>query len=280
MRPEGLTIVATPIGNLADISLRAIEVLRQVDVVVCEDTRVTRTLLDAYDLSVTLWTYHEHNADQQRPKLMKHLESGKTLALVSDAGMPLISDPGYKLVRDALDAGLPVTAVPGASASLTALVLSGLPSDRFFFAGFLPAKQAARRKALDEYQAIPGSLLFYESAKRLAASLQDMAESLGPRPACVARELTKRFEELRRGALPDLAEHYKTHGPPKGEVVIVVGPAETHSASDAEVEASLVAALETASLRDAVAEVTEQTGRPRNEVYQMALQLKKRPADP
>ncbi len=272
----GLYLVATPIGNLADISLRAIEVLGQAGLVACEDTRTTRKLLTAHGIAAKLTAYHEHNAARVRPRLMERLECGEAVALVSDAGTPLISDPGYKLVAAAAEAGVAVTAVPGASAGLAALTVSGLPSDRYFFAGFLPNKSAARHRALAELVPVPASLVIYESARRLPAALADMAEVLGPRPAAVARELTKLHEEVRRGTLAALAEHYQQAGPPKGEVVVVIGPpdADTATAPSAEaLDTHLRAALGRESLRDAVAAIAEATGLPRKQIYARALEL-------
>jgi 16S rRNA (cytidine1402-2'-O)-methyltransferase len=271
----GLYLVATPIGNLADISLRALDVLARADLVACEDTRTTRKLFTAHGIATKLTAYHDHNAARVRPKLMERLECGEAVALVSDAGTPLISDPGYRLVAAAAEANVTVTAVPGASAGLAALTVSGLPSDRFLFAGFLPNKTGARRRALAELVPIPASLVIYESARRLPAALADMAEVLGPRPAAVARELTKLHEEVRRGTLPALAEHYARAGPPKGEVVVVVGPpGPDASAPEPEVlDARLRAAFRRASLRDAVAAVAEATGLPRRQVYARALEL-------
>ena len=272
----GLYLVATPIGNLADISLRALDVLARADLIACEDTRTTRKLLTAHGIAAKLTAYHEHNAARVRPRLMERLECGEAVALVSDAGTPLISDPGYKLVAAAAEAGVTVTAVPGASAGLAALIVSGLPSDRYFFAGFLPNRSAARRRALAELAPLQASLVIYESARRLPASLADMAEVLGPRPAAVARELTKLHEEVRRATLSELAQHYAQAGAPKGEVVVVVGPpgpgAEAVPDAGA-VDAQLRAALARASLRDAVAAVAEASGLPRRQVYARALEL-------
>ena len=195
----GLYVTATPIGNAADISLRALDVLRGADLVLCEDTRVTAKLFAIHGIGTRTAPYHDHNAAEMRPRVLARLAAGEAIALVSDAGTPLISDPGYKLVREAVEAGHPVTTLPGASSVMAALTLAGLPTDRFFFAGFLSAKQEARRKELAELAAIPSTLVFLESANRLAASLADMAVALGPREAAVARELTKKFEEVRRG---------------------------------------------------------------------------------
>ncbi len=266
--------MATPIGNLGDITLRALETLARADAIACEDTRVTRKLLDAHGIERPLVSYHEHNAARVRPRLIARLQAGEAVALVSDAGTPLISDPGHKLVRAATEAGLKVEALPGASAVTSALVVSGLPSDRFLFAGFLPAKSAARRTALAGLSDIAVTLIFLESARRLPAALADMAAVLGERPAAVARELTKLHEEVRRDRLDRLAAHYAAAGPPKGEVVVVVGPADAAAETTAaELDRQLLAALDRDSLRDAVAAVTEATGLSRRRVYARALEL-------
>jgi 16S rRNA (cytidine1402-2'-O)-methyltransferase len=227
-------------------------------------------------IGTPLIAYHEHNAARMRPVIMERLRAGETLALVSDAGTPLVSDPGYKLVRAAIAEGLRVTTVPGPSAALAALVLSGLPSDRFMFAGFLAPRSAARRRELQDLSAIPATLVFFESANRLPAALADMAAVLGERDAAVAREMTKMFEEVRRGPLAALADHYGAAGAPKGEVAIVVGPPAAGSGpDDAEVDRLLSAALARESLRDAVVGVTAATGLPRREIYARALRLSK-----
>jgi 16S rRNA (cytidine1402-2'-O)-methyltransferase len=272
----GLYVVATPIGNMADVTLRALALLRGADVVACEDTRVTAKLLARHGLSCSLVAYHDHNAERMRPLLLERLRGGQSVALVSDAGTPLVSDPGFKLVREAIALGLPVTTLPGASAPLAALVLSGLPSDRFFFGGFLPAKTAARRRALAELAAIPATLIFFEATPRLAAALADMAETLGNRPAAVARELTKLHEEVRRGVLAELAAHYAAAGPPRGEVVVVVAPpAKDVAAPSADaLDAQLMTALDAMSIRDASAAVAAATGLPRRDVYARALALR------
>jgi 16S rRNA (cytidine1402-2'-O)-methyltransferase len=271
---DGLAIVATPIGHSRDITLRALDILEQADTIACEDTRVTAKLLSIYGISRPLMAYHEHNAEKVRPKLIKRLKQGETVALVSDAGTPMVSDPGYKLVRDCTEEGIPVIPIPGASSVLAALTASGLPTDRFFFAGFLAPKTAARKKALGGLAQIPGTLVVLESARRLAGSLADMAETLGPRPAMVARELTKLFEEIRRGSLPDLADHYRREGPPKGEITIVIGPPLEKIADEAEIDRLLGAALKDGSVRDAADAVTTATGLPRRKVYARALALK------
>jgi 16S rRNA (cytidine1402-2'-O)-methyltransferase len=271
-------LVASPIGNLGDVSRRALDVLARAELLACEDTRVTKKLLTAYDIHRPLLSYHDHNADRVRPKLIEALKLGKSVALISDAGTPLISDPGYKLVTAALAADVAVTTVPGPSAVLAALSLAGLPSEQFFFAGFLPAKATARRKALAELVAIPGALVFFESNRRLAASLADMAQVLGgDRPAAVARELTKLHEEVRRASLAELAESYGAAAAPKGEIVVVVAPPSpaTREIDDTALDRRLAAALAQASLRDAVAQVTAETGLPRRRVYTRALELSK-----
>ncbi len=277
----GLYIVATAIGNAGDITLRAIETLKRVDVVACEDTRVTGRFLKRHGIDAAFVAYHEHNAARARPKLLSRLGRGEAVALVSDAGTPLISDPGYRLVGACIEAGIGVTFVPGPSAALAALVLSGLPTDRFYFGGFLPTRQAARVRALKPLAAIAASLIFFESPRRLPAALGDLADILGDRPAAVARELTKKFEEVRRATLSQLVAHYRDAGPPKGEVVIVVAPpAKTGAATaieGAELDQRLGAALAEASLRDAVAAVTKATGLPRGKVYQRALALTGKP---
>lgn len=274
-QPAGLHIVATPIGNLRDITLRAIDTLSHVSVILCEDTRVTGRLLSAHGIRTPMAAYHEHNAARVLPGMIKRLKNGESMALVSDAGTPLISDPGYRLVRTAQNAGIPVTTEPGPSSLLAALVLSGLPSDRFLFAGFLPNKQAARKHSLAEFSDIDATLIFFESTRRLAASLSDMAEILGKREAAVAREMTKLHEELRRGDLAELAQHYRDAGPPKGEAVVVVGPPDKSAAaiSAEALDNLLIQALKTMSVRDAASTVAVVSGRTRREIYARALEI-------
>src|SRR3954451_3353197 len=270
----GLHLVATPIGNLGDITLRALWVLRNADRILCEDTRVTARLLAHFGIDKKLDAYHDHNAERVRPAVLDALRRGEKLALVSDAGTPLVSDPGFKLVRAALAEDLPVTAAPGPSAALTALILSGLPPDRFLFAGFLPPRSAARRRALAQWAALDATLIFFEGPSRLPSALADMDESLGGRDAAVARELTKLYEEIRRGPLDALARHYRDSGPPRGEVVIVVGPPNAAPvATEAEVEQRLRALLDEHSLRDAVALLADETGIARRTLYERALAL-------
>jgi 16S rRNA (cytidine1402-2'-O)-methyltransferase len=269
----GLYVVATPIGNAADITLRALDVLRRVESIACEDTRVTAKLAVRHGIATPRLPYHEHNAERMRPILIDRLKAGAAIALVSDAGTPLVSDPGYKLVRAAIGEGIAVTTLPGPSAPLAALVLSGLPSDRFLFAGFLPPKETARRRLLQSFAAVEATLLFFESGPRLAASLADMASVLGDRPAAVARELTKLFEEVRRGGLGELAAFYAAAGPPRGELVVVVGPPPEPApvTDEGALDAQLDAALATMSLRDASEAVAASTGLPRRTVYARAL---------
>jgi 16S rRNA (cytidine1402-2'-O)-methyltransferase len=272
----GLHIVATPIGNLGDITLRALQALAGADLIACEDTRVTRKLLDRYAIATPLTPYHEHNAAKARPVLLQRLADGAAIALVSDAGTPLISDPGYKLVRAATEAGHMVTALPGASALLAGLSVAGLPTDQFLFAGFLPPKEAARRARIAELNRIPATLVLFETGPRVAATLADLAAGLGhDRDAALCRELTKLHEEIRRGDLATLAKDF-AETEPRGEIVLVVAPPpEPQQASSAEIETLLRQALGRLSLKDAVGEIADATGLPRREVYQRALELDK-----
>ncbi|MFN3658483.1 MAG: 16S rRNA (cytidine(1402)-2'-O)-methyltransferase [Pseudolabrys sp.] len=276
----GLYLVATPIGNLGDITLRALEVLAGADVIACEDTRVTRRLTERYGIDTPLTPYHEHNAAEARPKLLARLAAAQAVALVSDAGTPLISDPGYKLVREAAAAGHAVTAVPGASAVLAALNVAGLPTDRFFFEGFLPPKQAARQKRIAALAAIPATLVLFETGPRIAASLADLAEGLGSREAAVCRELTKLHEDVQRGGLASLAQAYAAESAEtRGEFVIVIAPPAPAEESAADLDTLLTNALERVSVKEAVAEVALATGQPRRAVYQRALALAKESGD-
>ncbi|MES2712651.1 MAG: 16S rRNA (cytidine(1402)-2'-O)-methyltransferase [Pseudomonadota bacterium] len=275
----GLVLVATPIGNLGDLSPRALDTLRAADAVLCEDTRVTGGMLARHGVSVTLIPLHDHNEAAQAPSLLARLRGGARLALVSDAGTPLVSDPGYRLVRAAIAEGLPVGAVPGPNAAVMALTLSGLPPHPFLFLGFLSARDGARAAELQrlrtvERAGLAATLIFYEAPHRVPESLAAMAEAFGAdRPAAVARELTKRFEEVRRGTLGQLAQHYGVNAA-RGEVAIVVGPAPEEEAAEGAVEDQLRAALAAGlSLRDAAATVAEAMGLPRKQVYQAALAL-------
>ncbi len=270
----GLYVVATPIGNLGDVSLRALSILAGADAILAEDTRVSRTLLARYGIETPLSPYHEHNAAEARPRALRRMSEGQALALISDAGTPLISDPGYRLVAEAVASGLAVTTAPGASAALAALCVAGLPTDRFFFEGFLPPRSAARRERINALAAVPGTLVFYEAPSRLAEALADLALELGPRPAAVAREQTKLLEEVRRGPLDALAAEYSAASEPRGEIVIVVGPAEARDAvSDGDLTEDIVAALRTLSVKDASAAVAAKHGLPRRQVYARALAL-------
>lgn len=271
-----LYIVSTPIGNLRDITLRALETLAAADILACEDTRVTRVLLERYGIRRRAFAYHEHNESEAAPRLVEAVMEGKSVALVSDAGTPLISDPGYRLVGAMAEAGLRVVPIPGASAVLSALAASGLPTDSFFFAGFLSSKDGAKRSRLMELKAIPGTLVFYESPRRLSASLAAMAEELGEaRQATVARELTKTFEEVRRGTLSDLAAHYAEADTPKGEIVICVGPPLAAQAPDtADVDALLLSLSEGMSTAKAAGEAAKQTGLQKGDLYKRLLTLK------
>jgi 16S rRNA (cytidine1402-2'-O)-methyltransferase len=286
-RPEpgalsaGLHVVATPIGNLGDVTVRALATLKSADIVLAEDTRVTMRLFAHYGISTPLQAYHEHNADRVRPAILAKLLGGAKVALVSDAGTPLISDPGFKLVEAALAKGIRVTGLPGPSSVLAALTIAGLPTDRFFFEGFLPQKQAARRARLSQLATIPGTLVIFESPRRLAVMLSEAAAVLGRRKAAVARELTKLFEEVRRGTLAELAHAYAQEAAPKGEVVVVIGgPSDEAGLADAmeRLEERLAAALQGHSLKEAVGRVAADTGLPRREVYARALELTRRGA--
>ena len=268
----GLHIVATPIGNLGDITLRALATLAGADLIACEDTRVTHKLLSRYAIDTPLTPYHDHNAAAARPKLLRRLAEGASIALVSDAGTPLVSDPGYKLVREAQEAGQVVTALPGASAVLTALTLAGLPTDQFLFAGFLPPKQAARRGRIAELARVQATLVLFETGPRVATALADLADGLGHREAALCRELTKLHEEFRRGDLASLTQGCAT-GEVRGEIVLVIAPPTVARPSADDADALLRRALSRVSLKDAVGEVAVATGLPRRELYQRALIL-------
>ena len=271
--PPGLYIVATPIGNLSDLSPRAAATLAAADLLAVEDSRVTAKLLAHIGVRRPMLAYHDHNADRVRPDLLERMR-GQAVALVSDAGTPLISDPGYKLVREARAAGIPVTTIPGPSAAIAALTLAGLPTDRFLFLGFLPAKAGARAAAIAEVAAVRATLVLYESGPRLAAALAALREGLGDRDAAVVREISKRFEETATGTLAELAARY-TDAPPKGEIVIVVGPpGEAEAAGDAEIDLALRDAMARLSPSRAAAEVAEALGVPRRAAYERALALK------
>jgi 16S rRNA (cytidine1402-2'-O)-methyltransferase len=270
----GLYLVATPIGNLGDITLRALEILAGADVIACEDTRVTRKLMDRFVISATLLAYHEHNASVARPKILEHLAQGGSVALVSDAGTPLISDPGFKLVREVTAAGFQVTALPGASSVLAALAVAGLPTDRFFFEGFLPSKETARRTRIGELAEIDATLVLFESGNRISDSLRDLADRMGNREAAICRELTKLHEDIKRATLSELAasaDQLET----RGEFVMVVAPPHPDAdvMSAGALDDLLIKMLAQGSVKDAVARAAELSGHPRREVYARALEL-------
>lgn len=270
----GLYVMATPIGNARDISLRALDVLKGCDVIAAEDTRVTSKLLSIHGVSKPLIPYNDHNAPEMRPRILARLAGGEVVALVSDAGTPLVSDPGYKLVRAAIEAGANVVAIPGPSAVLAGLTLSGLPSDRFLFAGFLPSRQGERKTALEELKGVRATLIFFESAQRLSDSLAAMAEVLGNRPCAMTRELTKMHEEVRRGSLSELAAHYEKAGAPRGEVTLLVGPPGEAVTDDAKIDAALTAALAFMPVKAAANMIADLTDGSRKKLYDRALELK------
>ncbi len=269
-----LYLVATPIGNLGDITLRALETIAAADLLACEDTRVTRVLLGRYGIRQRPVAYHEHNAAEAGPKLIAALEEGRSVALVSDAGTPLVSDPGFRLVEQALAAGIRVVPIPGPSAVLAALTASGLPSDAFLFAGFLPVKDGQRKTRLTELDAVPATLIFFESPRRLADTLVAMAEVLGDRPAAIGRELTKTFEEMRTGTLSQLAAHYAEAPTPKGEIVVCVGPPEEKADAPGDVDRLLTSLAAEMPASKAAAEAARMTGQPKQALYRRLLELK------
>jgi len=268
----GLYIVATPIGNLGDITLRAVETLRAVAAVACEDTRITGKLLHHLEIKQRLIRYDDHADEAARERLLA-LMAAEPVALVSDAGTPLVSDPGYRLVREARERGVAITSLPGPCAAVMGITLSGLPSDRFLFAGFLPSKDKARGDVLGELASVPATLVFYETAPRLIDSLEAIAAVLPGREVAVARELTKMFEECRPGSPADLIAHYAAH-PPRGEIVLMVGPPLAESFTMADAEALLRAELAHAKASQAVAAVAKRTGLDRKELYALAMRLK------
>ena len=270
----GLYILATPIGNARDISLRALDTLKGCDVIAAEDTRVTSKLLSIHGVSKPLIAYNDHNAPEMRPRILARLAQGEVVALVSDAGTPLVSDPGYKLVRAAIEAGANVVSIPGPSAVLAGLTLSGLPSDRFLFAGFLPSRQGERKSALEELKSVRATLIIFESAQRLSESLAAMAEVLGDRPCAMTRELTKMHEEVRRGSLSELAAHYDKAGAPRGEVTLLVGPPGEAVTDDAKIDAALAAALAFMPVKAAANLIADLTDGSRKKIYDRALDLK------
>jgi 16S rRNA (cytidine1402-2'-O)-methyltransferase len=271
--PAGLYIVATPIGNMRDITLRALDVLGLVDMILCEDTRVSAKLLSHYGIKVPLLSYHDHNGELRRPQILSMLAENKRIALISDAGTPLISDPGYKLVKEVQKAGYYVSVLPGASSVMAALCLAGLPTNIFHFAGFLPPKKQAMQEALHRISEVDATLVFFESARRLDDTCAVMLDTLGDREVAVVREITKMFEEVKKAKLSELIAYYKESGLPKGEVVMVVSPPDGKSPAQ-DIVSLLSTLLATHSLKEAAAIAAEQTGRPRKEVYGIALSLK------
>ncbi len=269
----GLYVVSTPIGNLRDLTFRALDVLTAADLVLAEDTRVTAKLLNAYDLSKKVERYDDHAGERVRPKVMALLAEGGRVALVSDAGTPLVSDPGYRLVREAIDAGYAVIPIPGASAALAALAVAGLPTDRFLFAGFTPVKSGPRRAMFEELAGVRSTLVFYETGPRLADSLADMLAVFGPREAAVARELTKLYETVVRGPLDALAVDSRLQGP-KGEIVVLVAPGRETAAAPEDADRALTEALARLKPADAASEVAKALGLPRRDLYRRALTLK------
>jgi 16S rRNA (cytidine1402-2'-O)-methyltransferase len=271
-----LYIVATPIGNLRDLTLRAIDTLKSVDAIYCEDTRNSGVLLSAHGIATPTRAYHEHNAARERPRLLAALAQGQSFALISDAGTPLISDPGYKLVQEAREAGVTVTPIPGPSALITALCAAGLPTDACYFGGFLPAKQTARRQTLQSLASLTCTMAFYESPRRIADTLADASAILGQRQAVICRELTKKFEEFRSGTLAELAAFYAEYGDPKGEIVLLIeGNPKPVSATLQDADATLQAALAYLPVKDAAALAADLTGLSKRDLYQRALELKK-----
>ncbi len=273
----GLYVTATPIGNLKDITFRAVETLKAADLILCEDTRQTAKLCAAYAIKTPRAPYHDHNAGQARPAILDKLQAGATICLVSDAGTPLISDPGYKLVRDVRDAGISVITLPGPSAPMAALSIAGAPTDRFLFAGFPPSKAVARQAFFEALADITATLVFFETAPRLAESLKAMADSLGDRKALMARELTKLHEETREGRLSTLADDLSIK-PVKGEIVLIVHPPDQPpAATDEDIDIFLRTALQTMSVKEAATAAAAALGSPRRDVYQRALALKAMP---
>ena len=272
---SALYLVATPIGNLGDITLRALETLAAADILACEDTRVSRVLLSRYGIRRRTTAYHEHNATEAGPKLIAALEEGRSVALISDAGTPLVSDPGYRLVGEALERNIRVVPIPGPSAALAALTASGLPSDAFLFAGFLPVKTGQRATRLQELKAVPATLIFFESPRRLADTLAAMADVLsGTRRAAIGRELTKTFEEMRRGTLAELADHYQAADTPKGEIVVCVAPPEHAAEAPADVDRLLLSLAAEMPASKAAAEAAKMTGGERQALYRRLMDLK------
>ena len=272
---NGLYVTSTPIGNLSDITIRALDLLKNADLIACEDKRVSGKLLAYYEIKTPTISYHDHNARQVMPRLIADLKEGKIVALISDAGTPLISDPGYKLVNECQKENIMVTSLPGASAILCALTNAGMPTDNFLFCGFLPSKMVARQKELKKFSTVQATLVYYESARRLLASLKDMRTVLGNRRVAVCRELTKLYEEVQKDQLDELIIYYGERATPKGEIVIVIEPPEKNSEIIDDLDGALKDALESLTVKEAVAAVTYISGRKRKEVYKRALEISK-----
>jgi 16S rRNA (cytidine1402-2'-O)-methyltransferase len=273
--PCGLYIVATPIGNLQDITFRAVETLKRVDIIYCEDKRQSSILLSNYSISTPLSAYHEHNAEKVRPALLEKLNDGLSIALISDAGTPLISDPGYKLVSECHDAGIQVFTIPGPSAPVAALACSGLPSDHFYFGGFLPTKEGERRRCLEDMKNFPHTLIFFETPRRLLQTLEDIKITLGNRQICVARELTKTFENIRRGSVEELSQFYNNEGVLKGEIVLLIkGAEEVTENLTPTTDEVLMLLLHSVSLKQASSLLSDLTGLSKKTLYQRALELR------
>ena len=270
----GLYIVATPIGNLRDITLRALDTLKSVDLILCEDTRVTRKLLNAYQISAKVQVYNDHSQDNKRNSIIDIIEGGKSVALLSDAGMPLISDPGFKLVRECQEHGIYVTSLPGANAPLAALQLSAMPSDKFCFLGFMPAKSRARQKLLAQWVDVKATLIAFETAPRLISCLEDIQSAIGDRHVAVVREITKLYEEVKKDSADNLIQYYRENGAPRGEIVLVIAPAEDKEISEGDIKEMLGEALETMKVKAAANHVAELTGAKKSDLYGMALEIK------
>ena len=271
----GLYVVATPIGNLGDMTVRGLATLAAAGTVLCEDTRTSAKLMERYAIKTRLWSYHEHNAQKVRPEILARLQQGATIALISDAGMPLVSDPGYRLVKEAAELGIPVTACPGASAVLTGLALSGLPTDRFLFAGFVPQKQGERKKLFAEFAKLKATLIFFESPHRIVETLHDLATALPGRHVAVTRELTKLHEEVLRGAAAEIAAQLEERASVKGEITLLVGPPEAEDeVSEADLESAITQALATMPASRAASEVAKHFNLGRSDVYQRILARK------
>jgi 16S rRNA (cytidine1402-2'-O)-methyltransferase len=269
-----LYIISTPIGNIKDITLRALEKLQELDYIACEDTRVSAKLLQHYNIKAKTFSYHEHNKEVSSERIIDLLKSGNSVGLISDAGMPLVSDPGYVLVKRCIEEDIDITCLPGATSSLTALSLSGLPSDSFYFNGFLPNKSGARVKKLEELKNIKTTLIFFDSAKRLISSLEDMHSVLGDLEVAVARELTKRFEEVKRGSLSSLVEFYQENGAPKGEIVIVVKNDKKEEMKQEDVDILILKLLKDNKVKEVARQLSEEYNLNKNEIYKRALEIK------